>query len=216
MPTEETMAELATAARGVPDGPGGPDWSLAVLLDAWHYVPNLPNMINDDEYCYICPVQCGTCRNWEFVGFGESTTCEVCDPDHLHEPELESPGMTSQVLYPIHLRGSTEQAAAALRDLPLALIIDDPNGQPGDAWLVLTEGGQEMTWHVLAGYLALNILPPAQLALSIRNDAPPEISNDVRRRVLAMCHTAAVEGQLMIHRKDALLIEAERIWRESK
>ncbi len=72
---------------------------------------------------------------------------------------LEGPMMNYRYEVDLNRIGSMEDAAFALKDVPLCIV-----DMEGDHYLALTGGGMDLSWEICEAYMRLGYLPPTHFA----------------------------------------------------
>lgn len=99
------------------------------------------------------------CPDCPGVIVSTSPQCPGCD--HDLSDRFQGPQMNYS--YPLpRLRMGEEEAAKAIKDLPLCLVRFLEEDDDEEWALALTGGGMDLAWEICAAYVALGFIPPRQ------------------------------------------------------
>lgn len=152
-------------------------------LMQWSYETN-EEYSSDGTWRFVETRRCWECNRIAPLG-GNSCDNPKCDVTDLDPPD----GPMMSYWYPLGIPSdssliSEEDAAEALVDLPLCLVVVDE--QYG---LALTGGGMDLTWEIVEAFVTLGFLPPLDCA------RPPRMAGykltRKREHLLSACRGSA-------------------------
>lgn len=130
-----------------------------------------------EEWDYVPASRCDECREIVFGvrEGGDETHSDVDNRSSCDGNVPSAPGPCYNKLYPLTTyAGNSHEAAAAIVDLPLCVVVSERTGEMEG--LALTGAGMDLSWEIAEAYMRLGCLPPAWLRLpgSARSFGPLE------------------------------------------
>ena len=141
---------------------------------------------NLDGYTYAETSECSKCGK-VVVMVNQFSECRHSDIDNKSKCNgyLHSEGPMMNYFYPCDWRGSIEDAARKISDLPVCAIeTSDGTG------LALTGGGMDLSWGICEAFIALGFLPPVHFCGSLPNMSGKNLKDEGTCKVLAAARRA--------------------------
>lgn len=183
------------APWGPPEYPCMPDMVPVRRLDVEHVAAQPRDIdwereFSDDDASWSKASRCESCRKpVAGSGGGRHAVLDENETECMgHVPTSEGPMMAHFYACDWGRRGTIEDAALALVDLPLCPV----QLADGTRGIALTGGGMDLSWEICAAYVALGFLPPLHFAGHLPTMAGMYLDRKRRRTLLACERSASV------------------------